>query len=104
MCLGNPPYKIVINFQRSPFSNPVRSLLKLVTMKAGEFEFDDIFRLDPNGDRDGEEEIPFEGLSYILWIVFIVLMPILLTNMLVSPDNFESKLQNYFKIGWFGRW
>ena len=53
-------------------------------MTTGEFEFDEIFRQSPNGDSDDESEIQFEVVSYILWIIFIVVMPILLTNMLVS--------------------
>ena len=69
--------------QRSPFSTPGRTLLKMVTMTTGEFEFDDIFRQDPNGMSDMMEEIPFEVVSYVLWITFVVVMPVLLTNMLV---------------------
>ena len=54
-----------------------------MTMTTGEFDFDSIFRQDPTGEKDGAEEIPFPTISYILWIVFVILMPILLTNMLV---------------------
>ena len=53
-------------------------------MTTGEFEFDGLFRQSPNGDSDDESEIQFEAVSYLLWIIFIVVMPILLTNMLVS--------------------
>ena len=57
-------------------------------MTTGEFEFDGIFR-QAAGGIDGAEilrlgEIPFPPVSYILWIVFIILMPILLTNLLVG--------------------
>ena len=69
--------------QRSPFSSVPRSLLKTMTMSTGEFDFDTIFRQDPAGERAGAEEIPFPAVSYILWIVFVILMPVLLTNMLV---------------------
>ena len=58
-----------------------------MTMATGEFDFDPIFRQDPTGARDNDEEIPFPPVSYILWIVFIVIMPILLTNMLVCRHN-----------------
>lgn len=54
-----------------------------MTMATGEFEFDSIFRQDPSGVRDDAKEIPFPPVSYILWIVFVIIMPILLTNMLV---------------------
>ena len=53
-------------------------------MATGEFDFDSIFRQSPNGESDEETEIQFEVVSYILWVIFIVVMPILLTNMLVS--------------------
>ena len=54
-----------------------------MTMATGEFDFDSIFRQDPTGGSDDAEEIPFPPVSYILWIVFVIIMPILLTNMLV---------------------
>ena len=65
-----------------------------MTMTTGEFDFDSIFRQDPAGGSDGAEEIPFPPISYMLWIVFVIIMPILLTNMLVSnmAINFESDL------------
>ena len=58
-----------------------------MTMTTGEFEYDGIFRQAPGGvdGREVEElgEIPYPPVSYLLWIVFIILMPILLTNLLV---------------------
>ena len=55
-----------------------------MTMTTGEFEYDAIFRQFPGGTTDDITEIPFLPVSYLLWIVFLVLMPILLTNLLVS--------------------
>ena len=52
-------------------------------MTTGELDFDSIFRQDPAGGSDDAEEIPFPSISYMLWIVFIIIMPILLNNMLV---------------------
>ena len=54
-------------------------------MTTGEFEYDSIFRQFPGGagDDDITREIPFPPLSYILWIIFLIMMPILLTNLLV---------------------
>ena len=60
-----------------------RSLLKVMTMTTGELEFDTIFRQDPSGRSDDVDEIPFPAISTILWVVFVILMPVLLTNMLV---------------------
>ena len=64
-----------------------------MTMTTGEFDFDSIFRQDPTGRSDDAEEIPFPPISYILWIAFVIIMPILLTNMLVYM-NFCVMLNN----------
>ena len=57
-----------------------------MTMTTGEFDFDSIFRQFPGGAEDGDitEEIPFPEVSFLLWIIFLIMMPILLTNLLVS--------------------
>ena len=59
-----------------------------MTMTTGEFEYDSIFRQFPGGTAEGSDdittEIPFLPVSFLLWIIFLVLMPILLTNLLVS--------------------
>lgn len=73
-------------FSSSPFADPARSILKTMTMTTGEFEFDDIFQQTPGGVMSAAEipgSIPFPIVSYILWIIFLILMPILLTNLLV---------------------
>ena len=54
-----------------------------MTMTAGDFSYDTIFRLDPSGGSDDLSDIEYPPISYILWIMFIVLMPVILTNMLV---------------------
>ena len=84
---------LFLNFhcpQRGPFSHPGRSMLKTITMAVGEYEFDAIFRQDPTGGFEAEEEIPFPTISIIVWVAFIILMPILLTNMLVCHVNVSS--------------
>lgn len=82
---------------RQPFSTPARALLKTMTMTTGEFEFDGIFRQSPGGAEAAslQGEIPFPPISYILWIVFIILMPILLTNLLVglAVDDIKGILE-----------
>ena len=72
--------------QRASFATPGRALVKTMTMTTGEFEFDSIFRQFPGGADSGTmtEEIPFPPVSFLLWIIFLVLMPILLTNLLVN--------------------
>ena len=50
-----------------------------MTMTTGELDYDDIFH-----QQEGEEEIAFPPVSFILWIIFLVLIPVLLNNLLVS--------------------
>lgn len=47
-------------------------------MTAGDFSFNTIFGIESDG------MISFPVISYIVWIVFIIIMPILFANMLVS--------------------
>ena len=53
-------------------------------MTAGDFSFDTVFRRSPSGETESAQEIQFPPISYILWIIFVILMPILFTNMLVN--------------------
>ena len=46
----------------------------------------EVFRVSYNGENEGEKEIPFLVVSYFLWLVFVVVMPIILINMLVSSE------------------
>ena len=55
-----------------------------MTMTTGELDFDSLFRLNPNGAPENMVEIPFFEVSIILWILFLIMMPILLSNLLVS--------------------
>ena len=61
-----------------------------MTMTTGEFDYDTLFRQFPGGAQDGDTtaEIPFPVISFILWIIFLILMPILLTNLLVSMNQY----------------
>jgi transient receptor potential cation channel subfamily A protein 1 len=50
-------------------------------MSTGEFEYDTIFG---NTDDDDNKLITFEVLATLLWIVFLIMMPILLINLLIG--------------------
>ena len=65
--------------QRNAFSHPGRAIVKVMTMTTGELDYDEIFH-----QQEGEEELAFLPVSFILWIVFLVLIPVLLNNLLVS--------------------
>ena len=73
-------------FLRSPFSTPFRSLIKTMTMTTGEMDYENIFHYSSGGSSPDEllSEVPFPVISFVLWVMFLILMPILLANMLVS--------------------
>lgn len=52
------------------------TLLKTITMMSGELEFEDIFY--------GDVDIQFPGTSHALFLAFVVLVTIILTNLLVG--------------------
>ncbi|XP_065893262.1 transient receptor potential cation channel subfamily A member 1-like [Dysidea avara] len=68
---------------RSPFSSPFRSLIKTMVMTTGELDFDDIF-FNSQEDADEGNNLFYPQIAYLVWIVFIILMPIILTNLLVG--------------------
>ena len=55
-------------------------------MTTGEFEFDTIFINEQDLVDDGIVLL-FPTLTTILWIIFIVMMPILFNNLLVCNSN-----------------
>ena len=64
----------------SPFRNAGLSFIKTMVMTIGEFEYDSIF-----GHNIESRFLltSFPVVAYILWIIFLIIMPILLTNLLV---------------------
>lgn len=70
-------------FVNSPFSNVGHSVLKTVAMSVGDLGYDELFRQPSGGSADVVPSIPFPEISYILWIIFIILIPILFSNLLV---------------------
>ena len=66
-------------------------MVKVITMVTGELGFEDIFGLSydaltTDGDIVGVSRRPLlnSGVAYFMWIIFLVFMPILLSNMLVK--------------------
>ena len=50
-------------------------------MIAGDIDFDAIF---PSSEGENAERILFPIISYLLWIIFVIIMPVLFINMLVN--------------------
>ena len=71
------------SFARSPFSSMFTSLWKVMTMITGEMDYESIFRQSSSGTTDPDPPLPFPEISHLLWIVFLVMIPILLGNLLV---------------------
>ena len=61
-----------------------------MTMTAGGFNFDSMFRQD-GSELPKSPDIQFPFASYILWVLFLILMPILFINLLVSDDEFKPR-------------
>ena len=75
-------------FQRNAFSNPGRAILKVMAMTTGELDYDELYH-----QQEGEEEIAFPEVSFLLWVTFLILMPILLSNLLVNCQIFFATIQ-----------
>lgn len=61
------------------FKSVLSSILKTVTMMAGELEFEDIFY-----DDDGKSQARFPLSSHIMFMAFVLLVTVILTNLLVG--------------------
>lgn len=72
----------ILQDRRTPFSNIGSSMLKTLVMTTGEFEFDTIFINDQELVDEGLE-LFLPELTAIMWVVFIIIMPILFSNLLV---------------------
>ena len=79
----------LLPLQRTPLSSPARSFITLIGDTAGGPDVGP-FRLGFGGSED--DEIAFVVASCVVWVVFVVVMPILLINMLVSRPKESFKL------------
>ena len=76
--------QFIPRFARSPFATPFTSIWKTMTMATGELGYDNIFHQFTDNSMSDAPDIPFPAISYAMWIIFLVLMPVLFTNLLVS--------------------
>ncbi|XP_076357640.1 transient receptor potential cation channel subfamily A member 1 homolog isoform X2 [Tachypleus tridentatus] len=70
---------------QDPFENIGESILKTSVMMIGELEFDSIF-------NDDENPVHFKPPTYILFVIFLILMSIIIMNLLVglAVDDIKS--------------
>ena len=80
-------FHVLLAYQE-PFETVQNSLLKVAIMMSGEFEYTDIF-LDENGPP-----VPFKTVTYILFVVFFVLVSVITLNLLVglTVDDIQTFL------------
>ena len=75
-------------------------------MTTGEMDYDGIFHLNLDSDSNDTNELPFAPIAYILWIPFVILMPVLFANMLVRikymyySDCFIICIIIVFRLDW----
>lgn len=62
-----------------PFANVALSLIKTVVMMSGELEFEDMFF-----DAPANTSIQFPYTAHFLFLMFVVLVTVILTNLLVG--------------------
>ena len=79
----------------SPFRNAGLSFIKTMVMTIGEFEYDNIFGHSNDSSR---LLTSFPEVAYILWIVFLIVMPILVTNLLVREGMIVLPIFSFFII------
>lgn len=61
------------------FKHIGRSIIKTGVMTIGEFEFNDIFTENYNNSK----VLPYRGMTYVIFVLFLLMMPILIMNFLV---------------------
>ena len=63
-----------------------------MVMATGELEYDSIFG---HSNESSSMLTSFPEVAYILWIVFLIVMPILLTNLLVREGMLQRPLSSF---------
>ena len=77
----------------SPFRNAGLSFVKTMVMTIGEFEYDSLFG---HNCECTSLTTSFPEVGYTLWIVFLIIMPILLNNLLVR-EGWPTKIVIFIK-------
>lgn len=75
----------------SPFASFSQTIVKTISMTAGDIDFDSISRV----------AVPFLDLSRLTWILFIIIMPVLFANILIglAVENTQETLkQSRYKV------
>ena len=63
--------------------------MKSLVMTMGEMEYEQVFRFRDSEDEGPPGALHFIAMSNILWAIFVILMPILFINLLVSRAIYD---------------
>ena len=59
------------------FTSPAHAVVKTMVQTVGEIDFENIFN---------EGDLLYNPMTYILFVIFVIIMPVLFINLLVSAD------------------
>lgn len=100
--IPTPCYDVLFP-QNSPFITFGRGIITVLTMITGGLDYSSIFNLSydtinntitSTSIEEDNQAIPYPGAANFVWVIFLVLIPILLSNMLVS----NTVLANRYKL------
>ena len=76
------------------FSTVVFATIKTLIMTSGEMEYDNLFF--DNQDWNKLETVPYMNTTKILFVMFVIIMPIIIMNLLVglAVDDIKTVQQN----------
>ena len=76
------------------FSTVVFATIKTLIMTSGEMEYDNLFFDNQNGNK--LETVPYMNTTKILFVMFVIIMPIIIMNLLVglAVDDIKTVQQN----------
>ena len=92
--------------QASPYSSGGYSLLKTLALTVGDLDTDSFFGFDIRGQAHDTSHVQYMGLSTFFWILSLIFMTILLSNLMVCA--YVHKLCHFkcifIYLDWSGSW
>ena len=77
------------------FSNLMFAIIKTLIMTSGEMEYDNLF-FDNQYNNKNVEAVPYMNTTKALFVLFVIIMPIIIMNLLVglAVDDIKSVQEN----------
>ena len=89
---------VMYQTQASPYSSPGYSFLKALSMTTGDVGTDSFFGLNIRGMTHDTSHLQYIQLSTFFWLLSLVLMTILLSNLLVSSESILKSMSRCFRF------